>query len=119
MNAGDYIHRVTVQRRTEVSDGHDGVVEDWTLDVGPSRIAAKVQTLSGRDLERARQIDPQVSYLLTLRFYRTYGDDFDGGRARVVWHDDGALGDRTLEIVEPPRELVPRLTLGMLCKELR
>src|SRR3990167_5409544 len=117
MQAGELIHRVSLQNRTETPDGHDGFTESWST--VQARIAARVVQLSGRDLERARQIDPRASFELRLRFWRTYNDDLDGGRARVIWHDDGAVGDRTLELVEPPREVTPREMLAMTAKELR
>lgn len=117
MEAGALLHRVSVQTRTETGDGHDGFTESWTT--VRSRIAARVDPLSGRDLERARQIDPRASHELRLRFWPTHNDDLDGGRARVIWHDDGAIGDRTLELVEPARELPNRVGLAMICRELR
>lgn len=115
MNAGDLMHRVTVQTLTEASDGHDGLVETWA-DSSRRRIAARVVPLSGRDLERARQIDPRASHEVSLRFWKDYGTDLKAGRARLVFHD-GSQGDRTLEIVEVPRETEYRVRLDMLCKE--
>ena len=117
MNAGDLRHRVSIQTRTETDDGHGGFTVAWTT--VQERVAAQVLVLSGRDLERARQIDPRATHELRLRFWRDYDDAFHGGRARVVWHDTGAVGDRTLELVEPPLELRHRVLLTMTCKELR
>src|SRR3990167_4883684 len=117
MQAGDLIHRVSLQTRTETSDGHDGFTESWTT--VQTRIAARVAALAGRDLERARQIDPRASHELHLRYWRAHNDDLDGGRARVIWHDDGAIGDRTLEMVEPPRETEHRVSLAATCRELK
>jgi len=115
MNAGRLIHRVTVQTLTEASDGHDGLVPTWT-DSDRVRIAARVEPLNGRDLDRARQVDPRASHSVTLRFWSAYGTDLKAGRSRLVFHD-GDVGDRTLEIVEPPREVEPRVSLVMTCKE--
>ena len=114
MTVGDLIHRITIETRTETSDGHDGFTETWTA--GPSRIAALVRSLAGRDLERAHQIDPRASHELTLRFWQAYDTDLDGGRARVIWHD-AVTGDRTLELVEPPREVSLREWLAMVVRE--
>lgn len=114
MQAGELCDRVTIQTRTETSDGHDGYTETWTA--ARSRIAAKVTTLDGRDLERARQIDPRSSHAVLLRFWAAYGTDLAGGRARVIWHD-GDIGNRTLEIVAPPRELERRVNLMLTCRE--
>lgn len=114
MRSGDLRHRVSIQNRTEVSDGHDGLVETWAT--VRSRLAALVVQLWGKDLQSARQIDPRISHSVTLRFYRDYAADFDGGRARVVFHD-GDQGDRTLDIVTPPVETESRVALMIQCRE--
>ena len=113
----DLIHRVTLQNRTETDDGHGGFDETWST--VQARIAGRIVPLSGRDLERARQIDPRAEYAVHLRYWRQHNDDLDGGRARVIWHDDGAIGDRTLEIVAPPIEAEHRVALVLTCRELR
>lgn len=115
MDAGALIHRVTIQSATVASDGHDGLTVTWA-DTARRRIAARVVPLAGLDLDRARQIDPRASHEVTLRFWRDYATDLAGGRAQVILHD-GAVGDRTFEIVEPPREIEPRVALAMVCKE--
>jgi len=113
MTAGDLRDRVTIQRRTETSDGHDGVTETWSL--VRSRVSAQVQPLAGRDLERARQIDPRISHDVTLRYWPSYRADLDGGRARLVQH---GLVDVTLEIVGPPIDVDGRhVWLRMPCRE--
>lgn len=116
MQAGDLRQRVSVQNRTETADGHDGWTVAWATNPGVRRIAARVAPLQGRDLERARQIDPRASHEVVLRWWAAYGTDLDGGRARLIWHD-GVIGDRTLEIVEPPRDTEDRVALTMTVKE--
>lgn len=115
MIASDLIHRVTIQTSTETSDGHDGLVSTWA-NTSRTRVPALVAPLSGRDLERARQVDPRASLRVTFRWWSTYVADLAGGRARLLFHD-GAIGDRTLEIVEPPQEAVYRVSLVMTCRE--
>ncbi len=114
MNAGDLRQRVTVQTRTETEDGHDGFTTAWTAAL--SRTPAVVVALSGRELERARVVDPRASHEVRLRYWSAYSTALAGGRARLIWHD-GDIGDRTLEPVEPPREVEPRKTLAMVCRE--
>lgn len=114
MRIGRLRHRVTFQTATETSDGHGGVTEA-SATVGPVRMAAEIAPLDGRDLERARQIDPRAVHKLTVRYWRSYATDLVGGRVSAIWHD-GAT-DRTLEVVEPPREMVPRSMLEMVCRE--
>lgn len=114
--AGGLAQRVTLLARTQTSDGHDGYTETWTTEVR-SRISAAVQPLAGRDLERARQIDPRVSHSVTLRYWSTYRTDLDGGRTRLTWHDGNT--DVTLEIVAPPVDVHARHdVVTLLCREL-
>lgn len=112
--AGQLRQRVSIQTRTETSDSHRGYTESWST--VRRRVSASVLPLAGRDLERARQIDPRASHEITLRFWDAYPTDLDGGRARLVWHD-GTVGDRTLELVEPPREIECRVALAVTAKE--
>lgn len=116
MNAGDYRQRVSIQTRAESDDGHGAHDETWTT--VQARIAASVVELAGRDLERARQIDARATHEVRLRYWRAHNDSLKGGRARVIWHDDGAMGDRTFEVFGPPRE-VERVQLVLLCRENR
>lgn len=117
LTAGELRHRVTVQTRTEVSDGHDAFTESWA-DV-KSRIPAQVLPLLGRDLERARQIDPRVSHTVSVRYWRTYQADLDGGRARLVYHPTSdSTADRLLEIIGAPVDVEERhIMLQLLAKE--
>lgn len=115
MDAGSLIHRVTLQVGTETSDGHDGFTEGWS-NTDRRRMSARIRALSGRDLETARQVNPLATHEVTVRWWMAYDTDVTGGRSRWIWHD-GVIGDRTLEIVEPPREVEPRVMLVMLCKE--
>ena len=104
--AGELPHRVTIQARGEVSDGHRGFTHLWPPDGGTTvraRVPAKVEPLQGRDLERARQVDPRISHAVTLRYWRAYRADLAGGRTRLVYHPSSiSADDRLLEIVGAP-----------------
>lgn len=113
MHAGRLRQRVTFQKQIEVPDGHDGFTE--TAVTVRTRVPAEVVALAGRDLERARQIDPRAGHQVTVRYWSTHRDDLNGGRVFAIWHD--GVRDRTLEVVEPPREVVARVELAMACKE--
>jgi SPP1 family predicted phage head-tail adaptor len=115
MHAGDLMQRVTIQTGTEASDGHRGKTLTWA-DTAYTRVPAKVVPLLGRDLERARQTDPRASHEVTIRYATAYVTTLNGGRARLVWHD-GNAGDRTLELIEAPREVERRVALAMIAKE--
>lgn len=116
LRAGALRQRGTIQTRTEVSDGHDGFVDPtWTA--VRARVPIRIRPLQGRDLERARQVDPRVSHDVTLRYWRDYPTDLAGGRARLVYHD---LSDRMFEIIGPPIDVDERhVELRLLCKEIQ
>lgn len=118
MTIGEARHRVTVQVRTETSDGKDGVVETWA-DVSPRRRSAQVKPLYGRDLERAQQIDPRISHEVTLFYWGDYRTDLVGGRAQLIYHPTSvSTDDRTFEIVAPPIDVDEDHTeLRMFCRE--
>ena len=107
------IHRVSFKKFVEVADGHDGFTQTPLL--VRTRLAAEVVALVGRDLERARQIDPRAAYQITVRYWQTHLDDLVGGRVVAIWHD--GVRDRSLEVVEPPREVEPRVSLTMHARE--
>jgi head-tail adaptor len=116
MRVGDLRDRVSVEVRTEVSDGHDGFIETWAVRL--SRLPARVRELSGRDLEIARQVDPRTSIEVDFRYWRAFRDDLDGGRAQLKVHEtSSAVDDRTLEIVSPPIETERRVKVTVGCRE--
>jgi SPP1 family predicted phage head-tail adaptor len=115
LNAGDLRHRITLQVRTETQDPeHGGMTDTWTN--VRSRLSALVAQLDGRELERARQIDPRIDITVTLRYWSAYRTQLTA-RHRVIWHD--GAHDRTLEIVGGPVETEHRETLVLRCKEER
>lgn len=117
VTAGERRDRVSVQVRTETSDGHDGYTETW--DTRHSRWSARARALSGRDLERARQVDPRVSWEVVFGYWRAFRADLDGGRARLLVHPtSNSADDITLEIVTPPVDVEgKRHDVLVLCRE--
>lgn len=113
--AGELRQRVSVQVKAKISDGHDGFKKDqWSslLD----RVAARVKPLQGRDLERAQQIDARISHEVTLRYWRAYRTQLNGGRCSLLYHD--GIADRRFEIVAPPIDVdEAHVQLRMLCRE--
>ena len=114
MRAGRLKQRVSFQTYTEVDDGHNGFTE-VPAPIVRARVPAEVLAVTGRDLERARQVDPRASHVLTVRYWQAYATDLAGGRVIAIWHDGDR--DRSLEAVEPPREVVSRDELAMVCRE--
>ena len=119
MDSGMLRQRVTLEARTETSDGHDGFTLGWTP-ILPKRRSARVVPLSDRDLERARQIDPRISHEVTFRYWRAYQSDLDGGRVRLVYHPTSTTADdRIFELIAPPMDVDERhVQLRVLCREL-
>ena len=110
MRAGRLRDRITVTGKTETRDSHFGFTE--TSVTVASRIPADVEELSGRELERARQIDPRTTHAVRTRFRA----DFAAGQ--TVTHHDGHRGDRAFEIVAPPRDPASmHRELVLFCRE--
>ena len=116
MEARRLKQRVSVQVRTETDDGHRGLTDAWAT--RHRRWSAQVIELSGRDLERAQQIDPRIALDVRFRYWTAYRDDLDGGRTRLLYHvNDDSDDDRTLEIVTPPAQIVDHQEIQVLCRE--
>lgn len=116
LHAGDLPDRVSIEVRTETSDSHRGYTESWT--VRHRRWSALVRELTGRDLERARQVEPRTSIEVDFRFWSAFRDDLDGGRVRLKVHPTmDSDDDRTLEIVGPPVEVERRAKVTVPCRE--
>lgn len=112
MRAGQFRHRLSVQDQSETSDGHDGYLETWTTT--RTRIPGQVMPLAGRELERARQIDPRAALEVSFRYWSGYHTARIPG-LQFIWHD-GAY-DRTLTPIEPFREIEPRQTVAVVVRE--
>jgi head-tail adaptor len=118
MQSGVYRDRVSILAApVETSDGHDGLTEAVAVTTH-ARWSAKVRDLTGRELERARQIDPRIGVEVCFRYWRAYRDDLDAGRSSLVFHPTSdSLNDRALVIVTPPTQRVPREEVVVLCRE--
>lgn len=112
MRAGEFRHRLTMQVQSEQSDGHDGYIDAWSP--FRTRVPAEIAPLSGRQLELARQIDPRAAHEVKVRYWAA-SHDTRITALRFVWHD-GAY-PRTLTPIEPFREIEPRQTLAVTCRE--
>ncbi len=118
VTAGELPQRVTVESRTATPSG-DGFTETWTA--VRRRLSARVAPLQGRDLERARQVDPRISHAVTLRYWRDYRTDLAAGRARLVYHPTSMdADDRVFEIVGAPIDVdEAHVHLDLTCRELQ
>ena len=112
MQAGDLKDRVTIEVRGKKSDGSDGYVEAWSP--VRRRISADVANLSGRELERGRQIDARATHQVSVRYWSMYRSELTA-HVRIVFHD--GVHNRLLEPVEPIREVEDREKLQVICRE--
>jgi SPP1 family predicted phage head-tail adaptor len=107
VRSGELRHRVTIQTRTETQDSHGDFIETWA--VVRARVPAFVRPLTGRDLETAKQVDPQISHEVRLRYWQGYWNELKGGRARLTYHPTNtAAQDRVFEIIGPPIDVDER-----------
>lgn len=109
MRAGSLVHRVTIQGRTDVPDGHGGFVEGLVTIC--ARVCAFINPLSGLERERAMQIDPRSTHSVVMRYRR------DVLARQLLTYHDGPV-DRPFEIIgSPTTQEERRREMVLLCKE--
>ncbi len=119
LTAGELPHRVSVFARTVTGSG-DSKTETYAVLAAHARRSANVKPLHGRDLERARQVDPRISHEVTLRYWRDYRAVLVGGRVRLVYHPTSvAAQDRVFELIGPPLDVEEaHVALRVTCREM-
>jgi SPP1 family predicted phage head-tail adaptor len=110
MNPGDFRHRVEIQTYTTEKDPNGGENGTWAT---TSTIWAAVQTLTGRKLELARQIDAEATVEIRTRYCGS------GGSANLTVDNQLLFNDRVLEPVFIVNENERNITLRVICKEKR
>ena len=110
MRAGDLRHRVIVQVNTPSFDPNGGNVDSWATD---TTVWASVQTLTGKKLEIARQIDSEATTQVRMRYCGT------DGVPDVTVDNRLLFGARILQIVYVINENERNVMLQILCKEKR
>lgn len=101
-------HRVTVTTATETSDGRGGTTSIQAVVL--RRAPAAVEMLSGRELDRAVQIDPRSRSSVLMRYHA----GVTAGQA-LTYHS--FEGDREMEIVAPPLIDEKDRSMSLLCGE--
>jgi SPP1 family predicted phage head-tail adaptor len=106
MRVGELRHRISVTRQNEVEDGEGGFTK--TPVTVCYRTPAHVEPLSGRQLERAQQVDPRTTHRVTVRYQRdievrhalTYHDPWKGDRMfEILWVEDVDERHRELRLL--------------------
>ena len=110
MNPGNLRHQVIIQVNTPTKDANGGVVDSWSTD---STVWASVQTLTGRKLEMARQIDAEATVEIRMRYCGS------GGSANVTVDNRLLFGDRILQPFLVVNENERNVMLTIQCKEKR
>lgn len=88
----DLRHRVTFEKQTRVADGAGGWTDAWAAE---RSCWAKVEPLSGRERQRAMQLEHPVTHRVTVRYssvvagYHRDGEprrriDFKGRKLHIV-----------------------------------
>lgn len=109
MRAGDLIHRMRIERRSETQAANGETVVTWGT-VANRR--ARVLDLSGRELSEAQKIEARVTSEVHLRYYSglTPTD-------RIVKLDADDDVERTLNIVSALNPDGRRIWMVCLCME--
>jgi len=110
LNIGHFNRRIGIQSYTEVLDPHGGQDGTWSTDY---EVWAAVQTLTGRKLELARQIDAEATMEIRTRYCGT------GGIANITIDNRILYNDRILEPVYIVDEDEQHICLRIICKEKR
>jgi len=110
MNPGDFRHRIEIQTNTPAKDPNGGEVASWAT---TSTFWASVQTLTGKKLEIARQIDAEASVQVRMRYCSSSGS----GQVTVL--NRLLFGTRILEPILVVNEHERNIMLQILCKEKR
>jgi len=107
MNAGMLRHVVNVQTNTPSLDANGGEVDSWAT---TSTIRASVQTLTGRKLELARQINAEATVEVRCRLCSTGTGGFTVANRLL-------FGSQILEPIYVVNENERNISLVGMCKE--
>ena len=110
MKIGDFRHRVAIQTNTPTKDPNGGEVDSWATS---STFWASIQTLTGKKLEIARQIDAEASVQVRMRYCGS------SGSSQVTVLNRLLFGTRVLEPILVVNEHERNEYLQILCKEKR
>ncbi|WP_417848373.1 phage head closure protein [Thalassoglobus sp.] len=103
MRAGELRHLVTIQQRSVTRDDFGAESEVWTTF---SQVWAKVQPLSGQELEHAQAMHSETTHKITIRYLADMTPEMR------IQHDS-----RTLEILSIKNLDERSIQLELLCRE--
>ena len=107
MRAGDLRHKITIQTRTEVSDGMGGYTETWADTYGAW---AAVWPIRGPERLNYMQLESQISHRIRIRYRNGITR-----KHRIIFHDvDGNRTFNIKEIINPDER---NISLELLCTE--
>ena len=113
LDIGKMRHRIAIQSRSDVKDDNGGQIGTWSTD---GTVWAAVQTLTGRKLEQARQIDAEATVEIRTRYC---ADGASGGYGQITVDNQLLFGTRILEPVYVVNEDEMNICLRVICKEKR
>jgi SPP1 family predicted phage head-tail adaptor len=65
MNPGILRSRIIIEKKAFTDNGFGGYTETWST---LATVWAKVEHLSGRELQMAQQVSPNINYEMTIRY---------------------------------------------------
>jgi SPP1 family predicted phage head-tail adaptor len=65
MNPGILRSRIIIEQKVFADNGFGGHTETWSA---LATVWAKVEHLSGRELQMAQQVSPEITYEITIRY---------------------------------------------------
>ena len=82
MRAGDLRKRIQLQRRSSAQDSYGQQLTTWSTIL---TTWARIESVSGAQLERARSIYNQTSHQVTVRWRQTFSDIRVVGSYRITY----------------------------------
>ena len=110
MNPGDLRHRIAIQTYTSAKDPNGGENGSWAT---TTTVWGAIETLTGKKLELARQIDDEATVQLRIRFCGT------AGVSSYTVDNRFMFGTRILWPILVVNEHERNIVLQILCKEKR
>ena len=111
MRSGDLRHKITIQERTQTSDGMGGFSEVWS-DLYPTRAA--IWPMKANEILDAMKLELQVDHKIRIRHPRMFEIKAD---MRVKWFDHIAKVDKYFNIYSIINPDKRNVILELLCSE--
>jgi SPP1 family predicted phage head-tail adaptor len=106
LHAGKIRHRVSIQSATTATDEYGGRTESWVTVTGGT-LWAEIVPLRGGEFVEARQVQPEVTHVITLRYFSDITPKYS-----VLF------GSRRFQILMVTNVEERRREMNLLCREM-